>query len=142
MYTLRPFRRMNSVSREEIERFMKAVSGQRRSVRDIELLVQGYFRGPASLRDAIAGGKLGWSLEQMKCVPEDREGCNEFERVLLHEMQTLQKSLQRVMLKCQDKRLQSRAFYAQANLLTGGLLSQFEPFCERMREFYDRSGHA
>jgi len=142
MYTLRPFRRMNSISREEIERFMKAVSGQRRSVRDIELLAQGYFRGPASLRDAIVGGKLGWSLEQMKHVPEDREGCNEFERVLLKEMQILQKFLQRVMLKCQDERLGSRAFYAQANLLTGGLLSQFEPFCERMREFYDRSGHA
>ena len=142
MYTLRPFRRMNSISREEIEGFMKAVSGQRRSVRDIELLAQGYFRGPASLRDAIAGGKLGWSLEQMKRVPEDREGCNEFERVLLQEMQTLRKCMQRVMLKCQDERLQSRAFYAQANLLTGGLLSQFEPFCERMREFYDRSGHA
>ena len=142
MYTLRPFRRMNSLSREEIERFMKAVSGQRRSVRDIELLAQGYFRGPASLRDAIVGGKLGWSLEQMKHVPEDREGCNEFERVLLKEMQILQKFLQRVMLKCQDERLGSRAFYAQANLLTGGLLSQFEPFCERMREFYDRSGHA
>jgi hypothetical protein len=142
MYTLRPFRRMKSISPEEIERFMKAVSGQRRSVRDIELLAQGYFRGPASLRDAIMGGKLGWSLEQMKHVPEDREGCNEFERVLLREMQTLQKSLQRVMLKCQDERLRSRAFYAQANLLTGGLLSQFEPFCERMREFYDRSGQA
>lgn len=142
MYTLRPFRRMKSISPEEIERFMKAVSGQRRSVRDIELLAQGYFRGPTSLREAIDGGKLGWSLEQMKHVPEDREGCNEFERVLLKEMQTLQKSLQRVMLKCQDERLRSRAFYAQANLLTGGLLSQFEPFCERMREFYDRSGHA
>ena len=142
MYTLRPFRRMKSISPEEIERFMKAVSGQRRSVRDIELLAQGYFRGPASLRDAIMGGKLGWSLEQLKHVPEDREGCNEFERVLLHEMQTLRKSLQRVMLKCQDERLRSRAFYAQANLLTGGLLSQFEPFCERMREFYDRSGQA
>ena len=142
MYTLRPFRRMKSISPEEIERFMKAVSGQRRSVRDIDLLAQGYFRGPASLRDAIAGGKLGWSLEQLKHVPEDREGCNEFERVLLHEMQTLQKSLQRVMLKCQDERLQSRAFYAQANLLTGGLLSQFEPFCERLKAFHARSGQA
>jgi len=142
MYTLRPFRRMNGVKPDEIERFVTAVAGQRRSVRDIELLAHAYFRGPTSLREAIDGGKLGWSLEQMKHVPEDREGCNEFERVLLKEMQTLQKSLQRVMLKCQDERLRSRAFYAQANLLTGGLLSQFKPFCERMREFYDRSGHA
>ncbi len=46
------------------------------------------------------------------------------------------------MVKCHDPRLQSRAFYAQANLLAGGLLSHWEPFPERMKEFYDRSGHA
>jgi hypothetical protein len=142
LYTLRPFRRMNARSPEAIERFMKAVSGQRRSVRDIELLAQGYFRGPASLREAIASGKLAWSLEQMKQVPEDREGCNEFERVLLNDLQILRKYLRRVMLKCHDQRLQSRAFYAQANLFTAGLLSEFQPFWERMKAFYDRSGHA
>ena len=76
---------------------MQAVAGQRLSVRDIELLAQGYFRGPASLREAIVGGKLGWSLEQMKRVPEDREGCNEFERVLLNDLQILRKYLQRVL---------------------------------------------
>ena len=142
LYTLRPFRRLNAASPEALERFMRAVSGQRRSVRDIELLAQGYFRGPDSLREAIAGGKLAWSLEQLKRVPEDREGCNEFERVLLNDLQILRKYLQRVWLKCADERLQSRAFYAQANLLTGGLLSQLKPFSERMRAFYDRSGHA
>jgi hypothetical protein len=142
MYTLRPFRRMNTISAKEIERFMQAVAGQRRSVRDIALLAQGYFRGPAALREAIVGGKLGWSLEQMKRVPEHREGGNEFERVLLNDLQILRKYLQRVWLKCADERLQSRAFYAQANLLTGGLLSQLQPFSERMRAFYDRSGHA
>jgi hypothetical protein len=142
MYTLRPFMRMNSVTADEIERFMKAVAGRRLSVRDIELLAHGYFRGPASLREAIDGGKLGWSLDQMKRVPEDRGGCSEFERVLLNDLQSLQKSMQRVMAKCHDPRLGSRAFYAQANLLTGGLLSLFEPFCERMKEFYDRSGQA
>lgn len=142
MYTLRPFRRMNGVSQEVIERFMRAVAGPRRSVREIELLAQGYFLGPASLREAIEAGKLSWSLEQMKSVPEDREGCNEFERRLLGDLDSLQRLLQRVMLKCEDPRLQSRAFFAQANLLAGGLLSQWKPFQERMRAFYDRSGHA
>ena len=142
MYTLRQFMRMNSVRRDEIERFMKAVAGKRLSVREIELLTQGYFRGPASLREVIDDGKLGWSLDQMKSVPEDLEGCSEFERVLLKDLQILQKYMQRVMTKCHDPRLKSRAFHAQANLLTGSLLSKFEPFCERMKEFHDRSGHA
>ena len=142
MYTLRPFRRMNSVPQDEIERFIQAVAGQRLSVRDIERLAQGYFRGSASLREAIDSGQWRWTLAQMKGVPEDREGCNEFERVLLRDLEILRKYLRRVMTKCQDPQLKSRAFYAQANLLSGGLLSQLDPFRERMKEFYDRSGRA
>lgn len=142
MYTLRPFRRMNSIPQDQVERFMKAVAGQRLSVRDIERLARGYFRGPASLREAIEGGQWRWTLEQMKRVPEDQEGCNEFERVLLRDLEILRKYLRRVMTKCHDVRLESRAFYAQANLLTGGLLSQLDPFRERMKDFYDRSGRA
>jgi hypothetical protein len=142
MYTLRPFMRMNSVTKDQIEQFVKAVAGKRLSVRDIELLTNAYFSGPASMREAIDAGKLGWSLDQMKNVPEDREGCNAFERVLLHDLQILQKSMQRMMAKCHDPRLKGRAFYAQANLLSGSLLSTFEPFCEKMKEFYDRTGCA
>ena len=55
MYTLRPFMRMNADVGQQIERFVQAVSGQRLSVRDIELLAHAYFRGPASLREAIEG---------------------------------------------------------------------------------------
>ncbi|MFQ5410182.1 MAG: ParB/RepB/Spo0J family partition protein [Anaerolineales bacterium] len=142
MYTLRQFMRMNSVKKEQIERFVQSVAGKHLSVRDIELLAHGYFRGPASLREAIQSGKLGWSLDKMKHVPDDVEGCNEFERVLLNDIEILQKYMQRVMTKCEDNRLNNRAFYAQANLLVGGVLSMLEPFRERIKEFYDRSGQA
>ena len=142
MYTLRPFRRMNGVTQQEIERFIKAVSGKRLSVRDIELLAQGYFRGPDSLREAIGQGKLNWSLEHMKNVPDDLDGCNDFERVLLKDLQVVQKLMQRIMAKCHNDSLQSRAFFAQANLLFGSLLTKLKPFGERMKELHDRSGHA
>jgi hypothetical protein len=142
MYTLRPFRRMNGVTQQEIERFIGAVAGKRLSVRDIELLAHGYFCGPDSLREAIGQGKWNWSLEQMKNVPDDAEGCNDFERVLLKELQAVQKLMQRIMAKCHNERLQSGAFFAQANLLLGSLLTKLKPFDERMKEFHDRSGHA
>lgn len=140
MYTLRPFMRMNSVTTRDVERFIEVVAGQRLSVRDIELLADGYFRGPESLRSAIAEGKLNWSLDQMKNVPDDLDGCSDFERVLLKEFRSLQQSMRRVVLKCQDRRLESRPFYAQANLLTAGLLSNLDTFKERMKAFHDRSG--
>ncbi|MDH3458317.1 MAG: chromosome partitioning protein ParB [Gemmatimonadota bacterium] len=142
MYTLRAFRRMNGVTQEEMEQFVRTVAGKRLSVRDIELLARAYFQGPASLREAIDAGKLSWSLEQMKNVPDDVEGCNECERLLLKDLQIVAKYLRRVMVKCHDVRLKSRAFHAQAHLLSGGLLSSFDAFRERMKEFHDRCGRA
>lgn len=142
MVTLRPFMRINSVGRDEIERFVQAVAGQRLSVREIELLAHGYFRGPASLRQAIDQGNWKWSLEQMQGVPEDPEGCNDVERALLRELERLLKSMQRVMIRCDSAHLQTRAFHAQANLLVASLLSRRESFFKKMEEFHDRSGHA
>ena len=142
MVTLRPFMRMNGVGQAETERFVQAVAGQRLSVRDIELLAHGYFRGPASLREAIDQGNWKWSLEQMQTVPETREGCNDVERALLRDLERLLKSIGRVMARCDSPRLQTRAFHAQANLLVAGLLSRRESFFKKMEEFYDRSGHA
>jgi hypothetical protein len=134
--------RMNTPRRQETEQFVRAVAGQRLSVRDIELLAQAYFRGPVSLREAIEGGKLGWSLDQLKHVPEDREGCNGVERGFLRDLELLRKSIERVMARCHDPRLGSPAFLAQANLLCGGLLSTLAPFCKRIKELHDRSGSA
>jgi hypothetical protein len=142
MATLRPFMRMNGVGRDEIERFVQAVAGQRLSVREIELLAHGYFRGPASLRQAIDQGNWKWSLEQMQAVPEDPEGCNDVERALLRELERLLKSMQGVMTRCDSARLETRAFYAQANLLVASLLSRRESFFKKMEEFHDRSGDA
>jgi len=142
MYTLRPFMRMNGVTSQEIERFMQAVAGARLSVREIEMLAQGYFRGPAALRQAIDQGNWKWSLEQMQAVGEDPEGCNDFERALLRDLERLLKSIGRVMAHCDDQRLKTHAFHAQANLLAARLLSGQESFVKKMEEFYDRSGHA
>ena len=75
-------------------------------------------------------------------VPDDVAGCSEFERVLLNDLAIAGKYLRRVMTKCQDARLKSRAFHAQGHLLSGGLLTCLDSFRERMKEFYDRCGRA
>jgi ParB/RepB/Spo0J family partition protein len=126
MVTLRPFMRINGVGPQEIERFVQAIAGGKLSVREIELLAHGYFRGPASLREAIDQGRWKWSLEQMQAVPEDPEGCNDFERGLLRELERLLKAMHNVMTRCESPRLRSRDFYAQANLLLASLLSRRE----------------
>ena len=140
MYTLRPFMRMNGVTHQDIQRFVKSLAGQRLSVREIELLADGYFRGPESLRKEIDQGNWKWSLQQMQSVPEEPEACNETERALLAELERLLKSMQRVMTRCDDPRLQTRAFQAQANLLLVRLLSKRETFFTKMETLLRRTG--
>jgi hypothetical protein len=142
MYTLRQFMRMNGVKKQEIEDFVVAVSGRKLSVRDIEQLANGYFRGPDSFREAIQKGHLGMPLEWIKQAPEDPEGCNEFEAALLRDLEITQKYMQRVMGKSDDRRLKTRSFHAQANLLTAGILSKTRVFFEILRKLHDRTGQA
>lgn len=142
MYTLRQFMRMNGVQKSEVEVFVAAVSGKRLSVREIEQLAHGYFRGPESFREEIRNGNIAIPLERMRQVTENPDGCNEFERVLLNDLELTQKYMQRVMGKAQDRRLSTRPFHAQANLLTAGILSRASAFFQTLRELHDRSGQA
>lgn len=142
MYCLRQFMRMNGVRKAEIETFVSAVSGKKLSVREIEQLAHCYFRGPESLREEIRKGNVALPLERMRGVPQDAEGCSEFERMTLKDLELTGRYMQRVMGRSRDRRLKSRAFYAQANLLAGGILSRERPFIETMRQLYDRSAKA
>jgi len=142
MYTRRQFMRMNCVSKEQIEEFVEAVSGKKLSVRDIELLAHGYFQGPESFRQEVRSGNLALPLERMKQVGDDPAGCNEFERVLLKDLEIMQKYMLRVMGKSHYPKLENREFYAQANLLTAGILSRASAFLAIVRQLYDRSGKA
>ena len=142
MYTLRQFMRMNAVSKRDVEAFVVALSGKGLSVRDIDQLAHGYFRGPDSLREQIQAGNVALPLEQLRQAGADPDGCNPFERGLLKDLESTGKYMQRVMGKSQDRRLKTRVFHAQANLLTGGILSRSKAFFQTLRQLHDRSGQA
>jgi len=142
MYTLRPFMRMNGVGKKVVEAFVSAVSGRKLSIREIEQLAHGYFRGPDWFRKEIDSGNLTLPLERLKGVPESPDGCNEFERVFLKDLEILSKYVQRVMAKSQDRRLSTRTFRAQAHLLLGGIVCRIVAFNQVVRELHDRTGEA
>lgn len=140
MYTMRQFMRMNSVTKAEVEAFVVALSGKKLSVREIEQLAHGYFRGPESFREQIRKGDVALPLEWVRQRSADPEGCNAFEKVFLKDLEIVQRYMQRVMGKSLDPRLKSPAFYAQANLLTGGILSRNRAFIETVGKLHDRTG--
>jgi len=143
MYTLRQFMRMNSVSKQEVEQFVIALSGKNLSVREIELLAHGYFRGPDSFREQIRAGNVAVALERIRELPDDpEEGCSSFERALLKDLEITGKYMQRVMGKSHDPRLKTRPFHAEANLLCAGILSRSSAFIQTLRSLHDRSGQA
>jgi hypothetical protein len=142
MCALRQFMRMNGVKPAQIEEFVLAVSGKGLSVREVEQLAHGCFRGPESFRREILKGNLALPLERMRQVPQSSDGCNEFERVLLGDLELTQKYMQRVMGKSQDRRLVSRAFHAQSHLLSAGILSRSRAFFHTLRQLHDRNGQA
>ncbi len=142
MYTLRQFMRMNGVRGEEVEQFVVAVSDKGLSIRDIEQLAHGFFRGPDSFRQEILKGNLALPLKRLREMPQNPDGCSEFERVMLHDLELTQKYMQRVMGKSQDSRLKSRPFHAQANLLSAAILSRAPTFNQSLKQLHDRSGQA
>jgi hypothetical protein len=143
IYTLRPFRRLNGGGAKEVEEFVVAVSGQDLSVRDIELLAQGYFRGNAALRSEIRQGKVALPLARMK---EERamnaDGCSEFESGLLRDLEVMQKLMLRVMGKSEDPRLEGASFHAQSQLLAAATLTRAPAFLQSVRRLHDRGGPA
>jgi hypothetical protein len=142
MYCLRQFMRLNGVKAEQIQEFILAVSGKGLSVREIEQLAHGFFRGPESFREEIRKGNLARPLSRMRQMPANPDACSEFERVLLGDREILQKYMQRVMGKSQDQRLESRAFHAQSHLLTAGILSRSRAFFDTLKQLHDRNGQA
>ena len=142
LYTLRPFRRLKSVTAAELDQFVGALRGQKLSVRQIEGLAHGFFRGPPSFRQELLQGHLTLALRHLEAVPSDPDSCSDFERIFLHDLEQTQKAMLRAIGKSEDPKLQSAAFRAQANLLTAALLGQTSAFLRTMRQLHDRTGQA
>lgn len=142
IYTIAPFRRLKGVTGAQVDEFVGAVSGRDLSVRQIEQLAHGYFRGPEEFRKELRSGHLTLLLQQMAAVPVDPDGCSEFERILVGDLEQIQKHAQRVVTKGQDRRLQSRAFFVQCHLLTGSLLARAQGFLQILKQLHDRSREA
>lgn len=142
MYSVRPFMRMNGAGVEAVEPFVVALSGKGLSVREIEHLAEGYFRGPAALREQIASGNVALPLQRLKQAAAHADGCTPFEQSMLKDIEIAQNYMQRVMGKSTDPRLDSAAFRAQAQLLLAGVLDRAPAFFQSVRQLHDRCGQA
>jgi hypothetical protein len=140
MYTLSQFIRMNCAKPQEIEEFVNLCAGKNLSIRDIEKLAYGYFRGPDDFKEQLREGNILWAIDRMKDVSRDMGECSENEKSMLRDLEIVQKYMRKIIQKSTDPRFKSNSFFVQANLLAGGILTKISPFRETLRQFYDRSG--
>lgn len=141
MYIMRPFIRVNKIKKEEIDKFIDLVSGKELSIRDIELLAHGYFRGSDDFRRQIRDGDISWGLDQLKKQSlSSASDCSTLECSMLKDLEITQKYMQRVIYKSRDTRFKNNSFYAQANLLSGGILRIMNEFQKSIRGLHDKSG--
>lgn len=142
MYTLRRFMRMNGARKKDVDEFVCAVAGKHLSLRDIELLAKGYFRGSNEFREQIKKGDIRWGLKMLKQPARCDDACTDAERRTLRDLEITQKYMQRVTCMVKDGRCGSNAFYAQAHLVAEGILRYLDMFSRAIKEFHDRSGQA
>jgi len=140
MYTLRQFMRINYVTKKDVDEFVNLVSGKHLSLRDIELLAHGFFKGSEEFRQQIKKGNIMWGLSRLKETFANTTACTELEQRMLKDLEITRKYMQRVTFRSKDTRFKTSSFYSQANLLSGGIVRQLDIFSKSIREFYDRSG--
>ena len=138
MYTLRQFIRMNSISKQDIDEFVKAVSGNGLSIRDIELLAYGFFKGSDDFRQLIKKGNITWGLNRLKGSAAETTECTKAEQSLLRDLESVLNYMQRITYRVRDDRLGTDAFHAQATLLTKGIIRFMDSFSKSMRAFHER----
>jgi hypothetical protein len=100
------------------------------------------FVGRTLCRQEILKGNLALPLKRLREAPQNPDGCSEFERATLRDLELTHKYMQRLIGKSRDPRLKSRAFHAQANLLSAAILSRVATFNQSLKQLHDRSGQA
>lgn len=142
MYTLRAFMRLNSVRKNDIDAFVELVASKNLSTRDIDLLAHGYFKGPDDFRQQIRAGNIAWGIDRLKkTIPVDNQ-CTKIEQETLKMLEITLRYIQKLTIRCPDHRFTTKTFFAQANLLSGGIIRQIDSFAKEIRGFYDHTRQA
>lgn len=143
MYTLRPFIRMKDIKKDEIDEFVGAVSGKNLSIRDLDILSQGYFNSSNSddFRQQLKSGDISWVLSRLKEAnePTGEVTITHKESRMLRNLENMHYSMDKICFQGSDNRLKSPAYCAQANLIAGKILKRIPPFKRALEELYDRT---
>ncbi len=142
LQSVRPITRVNKVQIPEIEAFMSATAGKGLSVRDLDILAKGYFRGGEDFRRQVQKGDLRWCLTALRHSADgDAVGAasSDEERKILISLEMVHRNLRRLPTALAAVTVPNPAFLAEAHILCGGTLRFIASFTKAIRDFYDRT---
>jgi len=141
LQSVRPITRVNKVQSPEIEAFMCATAGKGLSVRDLDILAKGYFKGGEDFRRQVQKGDLRWCLDALRQTADGGAiaASSEQERKILISLEIVQRNLRRLPTMLAAATASNPAFLAEAHLLCGGTLRFIESFKKAIKDFYDRT---
>ena len=139
LYTLQSFTRVNKTPQSDITEFVQAVSGKNLSLRQIDMLANGYFRGGAELKAQIQRGQIGWTLEQLqKSRVQESPQLGQREARVLLDLELAQKYQHRLLAELHKPGLGGNEFFAQADLIVEGILSVLPRFQKSLEVWHDK----
>jgi len=139
MYHVRQFMRINKADPAEAAAFVQATGGKGLSQREIGVLAGAYFKGGDDVRREITQGNLGFCLEALRRTEAAASGCTAEEERVISDLDLIGRRMRRLEYALRNETLTTTAFFAQAHLLSGGVLRLATTFTERIRGLYDRS---
>ena len=134
MGILHQFKRLTIVSDKEIDDFVKATSGKGLSVKDIDLLANGYFKGGDEFKDQIKNGNFTWSINKLKDVNQQSDTLNDNEKRLLKDLEIASKYIGRIIFKLPLLQ-NNKNFISTGGLLAEGILNKLDKFKEILTLF-------
>lgn len=142
LYSVRHFTRVKGVTRPEAERFVGSVSGHGLSGKQVDTLAQAYFQGNPAIRSQIEEGKLAYALETIRTAQDERArdpgALAQLELGLLRDLEIATSSSLRITRRVGSHDLKSPTFFAQAELLSGGLARLLPDLESSLKSLYVR----
>jgi ParB/RepB/Spo0J family partition protein len=142
MGVLHNFKRSKIASNDEVDEFIKAVSGKGLSVKDIDLLANGYFKGGDELKSQIKNGNLSWSINKLKDYSNQEDGqetlvkFNDDEKRLLKDLEIASKYIGRLIFKLPQIK-KNKHLLSTAGILTEGILDKLDRFQLTLKTFIE-----
>jgi hypothetical protein len=138
LYIVRPFIRINRRRRGAAEDFIKAVSGQELSVRQIRFLFRGFLSGSDDFREQVRLGRLDVLLR----AGLSATAWNPAERHWLEALEAVGRQLRAALSSEPPPTEFSTAFAAEAGLLSARVLKLGSAFLELTRRLHAETERA